>query len=165
MIGHRASGKVVFTFSDATRVNASNHQLTFSDFGSTVLVGGRLANPTVAFYEDHGSAPLTAVVHSNGTISIIRQPDGSVALNVAFSSVGASSDYFVMESLNDGGHVVIILWGITQYGTLASGVYFNMLFSNLASLNQGSHVIYWQDSNGNGIPDPADTFTQVFSGR
>jgi len=69
-----------------------------------------------------------------------------------------------MESLNDGGHVVIILWGITQYGTLASGVYFNMLFSNLASLNQGSYVIYWQDSNSNGIPDPADSFTQVFSG-
>jgi len=164
MIGHRASGKVVFTFNDATRVNASNHQLTFSDFGSAVVVGGRLANPTVAFYEDHGSAPLTAVVHSNGTVSIIRQPDGSVVLNVAFSSVGASSDCFVMESLNDGGHVVIILWGITQYGTLASGVYFNMLFSNLASLSQGSYVIYWQDSNGNGIPDPADTFTQVFSG-
>jgi hypothetical protein len=164
MIAHRSGSNVVFTFNDATRVSPSTHQLTFSDYGNAVLVGGRLANPTVAFYEDHAFASLTAIENSNGTLSIIHEPDGRVALNVASSSLGPESDYFVMESLRDGGHTVIILWGITQYGTLASGVYFDMQFPNLANLSQGSYVIHWQDSDSNGIPDPADTFMVVFNG-
>ena len=164
MASHRSGSNVVFTFNDATRVSPLTHQLTFSDYGNAVLVGGRGANPTVAFYEDHAFASLTAIENSNGTVSIIHEPDGSVALNVAFSSLGPGSDYFVMESLRDSGHTVIILWGITEYGTLASGVYFDMQFPNLANLSQGSYVIHWQDSNSNGIPDPADTFTVVFNG-
>ena len=164
MASHRSGSNVVFTLNDATRVNAGSHQLTFTDYGNAVLVGGRLANPTVGFYEDNGFAPLAVVVNANGTVSILHQPERTVALNVPFSSLDASNDYFVMECLNDAGHTVVILYGITQWGTLASGVYFDMQFPNLANLSQGSYVIHWQDSDSNGTPDPADTFMVVFNG-
>jgi len=164
MIAHRSGSKLVFTFNDAARVNAGSHELTFNDYGNAVLVGGRAANPTVGFYEYNGFAPLTAVVNQDGTLSILHQPDNTVVLNVAFSSVGDSNDYFIMERLNDAGHTVIILWGITQWGTLASGLYFDMQFSDLSPLIAGSYVIHWEDTNGNGMPDPGDTFTTVFSG-
>ncbi len=59
--------------------------------------------------------------------------------------------------------MVIILWGITQYGTYASGLYFDGVFYNLASLTQAWYIIRWQDLNGNGIPDYPTEFTAVAS--
>ena len=167
MIAHRAGPKVVFTHSDATRVVQSGSnagQLTFSDYANAVVVGGHAANPTTGFYENASLAHLTAVVNANGTISIMHTPDGVRALNVPLSSITSSNDYFVLQSFQDGGHTVVVLWGIEQYGTLASGVYFDMQYSNLNNLTQGSYVIHWTDSNSNGIPDSGDTFTMAYYG-
>jgi hypothetical protein len=55
---HRSGSNVVFTFNDATRVNAGSHQLTFTDYGNAVLVGGPLANPTEGFMRIMGSHRL-----------------------------------------------------------------------------------------------------------
>jgi len=168
MIAHRAGPKVVFTFNDVSpptsRVNSATHQLTFSDYANAVVVGGHAANPTTGFYENASLAHLTAVVNANGTISIMHTPDGVSALNVPLSSITSSNDYFVLQSFQDGGHTVVVLWGIEQYGTLASGVYFDMQYSNLNNLTQGSYVIHWTDSNSNGIPDSSDTFTIAYYG-
>jgi len=162
MIAHRAGLKVIFTFNDAARVNPTTHQLTFLDYQNAVLVGGRNANPTTKFYEDQNLARLTAIVNPGGTVSILH--NGGVVFNVPLSSITSTNDYFTMQVFNDGTHLVVVLWGIQQYGTLASGVYFDMQFSNLASLNQEFYIIHWQDTNGNSIPDSGDAFTIVYSG-
>jgi hypothetical protein len=164
MIGHRSGNKVSFTFSDTSRVNGTTHRLLFTDYSNALLVGGPKANPTMAFYQTDGFAHLIGFVNSNGTFSIIHRPDNVRALYVPLSSITDSNDYFVMQSFADGAHTVIAMWGIQADGTLANGVYIDLQFGNLSALNQGSYVIHWQDTNGNGIPDSGDTFTTAYSG-
>jgi len=162
MIAHRSGPKVIFTFNDLTKVDPSSSRLLFTGYTNAVIVGGRNANPTTKFYEDQNLARLTAIVNPGGTVSILH--NGGVVFNVPLSSITSTNDYFTMQVFNDGTHLVVVLWGIQQYGTLASGVYFDMQFSNLASLNQEFYIIHWQDTNGNSIPDSGDAFTIVYSG-
>jgi len=164
MIGTRTGSRVIFTYTDLTRVNGTTFELSFSDYSNAVVVGSPFENPTTAFYQNNGFTHLTLVRNANGTISIIHQPDDHRALIVSTTSLNSGNDYFVMQSFQDNGHTVILVWGLGTQGTVACGVYFNMNFGNLSSLNQGSYVVHWQDTNGNGIPDPADTFTVVYSG-
>jgi len=162
MCGHRAPVKLLFTKFDASRVNSSTGQPIFNGYQNLVTVGGRNANPTTKFYEDDRLAPLKAVVNTNGTLSILH--GNTVRLNLAFASLTSSNDYFILESVNDAGHIVIIMWGITQYGTYASGIYFDGIFPTLSTLTQGWHIVRWQDLNGNCFPDYPSEFTAVASG-
>jgi hypothetical protein len=164
MIGHRSGTKVEYTFADSTRVDAITHELTFSDYTNAVVVAGPLANPTTAFYEKNGLAHLKFQFNGDGTWSIVHEPDGVVALHIVPSALNSGDDYFTMQAFRDNGHWVIELWGLGAPGTLASGVYLDMQFTNLSNLSAGSYVIHWRDTNGNGIPDSGDTFTVVFSG-
>lgn len=156
---HRSPPKLIFPKTDTSKVSPTG-QPTWSGYTHLVTVGGRNANPTTRYYEDNGLALLRAVVNLNGTISIMR--GSNATLNVALSSVTQSNDYFTLQVFAEGTHKVIVVWGITEYGTYASGIYFDGIF--LSTLAQGWYIVRWQDLNGNGIPDYAGEFSVVASG-
>jgi len=87
-----------------------------------------------------------------------------IELIVSWSSLNSANDYFVIEAITDGTHKVIILWGMTQWGTYASGIYFDGKFTDLASLGDGWYIVRWQDLNANTVPDYSTEFTVVASG-
>jgi len=161
---HRSPPKLLFPKTDSTRVLATG-QPTWLDYANLVTVGGRLANPTTKYYEDNALAPLKWGGNSTHAI-IVKGSD--VKLSVPFSSLGSANDYFVMLIITDGTHKVVILWGITQCGTYASGVYFDGVFPALSTLTDGWYIIRFQDLNCNGIPDytgfNTGEFTIVASG-
>jgi hypothetical protein len=125
-------------------------------------VGGRLANPTTAFYEDKGFAPIHAQL-SGGTVLFFK--GASKVYSVSLSSLSATDDYFVMETFQDNGHTIIALWGINAPGTMASGVYYDSQFTNLTTLTAGNaFIVHWQGATPN-TPLPTDTFTIVYSSQ
>ena len=158
---HRSPPKILFSKADANRVLATG-QPTWSGYTHLVTVGGRGANPTTRYYEDNGLAPLKWGGTATNAI-ILRGTE--VVLNVPFSSLTSTNDYFTMQVIIDGTHKVVILWGITQYGTYASGLYFDGIYPNMTTLAQGWYIIRWQDLNGNGIPDYPAEFTIHASGN
>jgi M6 family metalloprotease-like protein len=161
MCAHRSPPKILFPKTDTGKV-LSTGQLTWSGYTHLVTVGGRGANPTTAYYEDNGLAPLWYFGTSTNAV-IMRGSE--IKLNVPISSLGPTNDYFVIQIVADGSHKVVILYGITQYGTYASGVYFDFVFPSLSTLSQGWYIIRWQDLNGNGIPDYPTEFTIHASGN
>jgi hypothetical protein len=160
IMGHRNPPKIVFVFTDSTRVNTGTGQLLFSpDYSNAVVVAGPLANPTTAYYETHGLAPLT--FSSSGGNAIFMQ-GGSTAFLVSMASITSTNDYFIMEAFQDGGHTVVVLYGIQQQGTLASGVYFDsFVITNTAAYTASAYIIHWQGTNPN-VPLPTDTYTIVY---
>ena len=160
MCAHRSPPKILFPKTDMSKV-LSTGQLTWSGYTHLVTVGGRGANPTTAYYEDNGLAPLW--YFGNSTNAVIMRGN-EIKLNVPFSSLGPTNDYFVIQIMADGSHKIAILYGITQYGTYASGIYFDFAFPSLSALSQGWYILRWQDLNGNGIPDYPGEFTVYASG-
>jgi len=161
MYAHRAPPKILFTKTDASRVNQATGQLTWLDYTHLVTVGGRNANPTTKYYEDLGLAPIT--FEANATHYRFLKA-GVVQYAVLKTSITATNDYLVMEVITDGTHKVIILWGIEQYATYASGIYFDGKWTDLSSLTQGWYIVRWQDLDTNGTPDYPGEFTVVASG-
>jgi len=161
MYGHRDPPKILFSVTDTSRVLATG-QPTWLDYTHLVIVGGRNANPTTRYYEDNGLAPIT--FEANATHYRFLKA-GVVQCAVLKTSITSSNDYFVVEVVKDGPHTIIILWGVEQYGTYASGVYLDGVWSNLSTLSQGWYVIQWQDLNSNGVQDYPTEFTVAASGN
>ena len=155
---HRNPPKVMFRKTDAVRVNQTTKAPTWSDYTHLVMVGGRAVNPTLAYYEDNGKATLK--FSTNATHYLIMKGT-TVAYAIVPLSVTSTNDYFIMEVLADGSHMVISLWGIAAPGTYAAGIHFDAQYTNLAALTAGWYVVRWQ---GAGTPLPSDTFTVVASG-
>jgi len=160
MYAHRAPPKVLFTKTDTSRVQASG-QPTWLDYTHLVTVGGRNANPTTKYYEDLGLAPIT--FEANATHYRFLKA-GIVQYAVLKTSITATNDYFVLEVATDGTHKVIILWGVEQYATYASGVYFDGVWTDLSSLTQAWYIVRWQDLDTNGVQDYPTEFIVVASG-
>jgi len=78
-----------------------------------------------------------------GTNAIIMS-GSEVKLNVPFSSLGPTNYYFVMQIVADGSHMVVILWGITQYGTYSSGIYFGVWVKKAPMLCMGDEFTHHQ---------------------
>jgi hypothetical protein len=136
---------------------ANAGQLTFSDYANAVVIGHNITNPTISFYEKSGYAPLTSTTSANGTISVLYH--SNVIGNL--TGITNSSDYFTLQSFRDGSHIVIMIWGAGAQGAIAGSVYFLM---HSDPLNSTAYLVHWQDADGNGVPDPADTFTVIFQG-
>jgi len=160
MYAHRSPLKIIFPKTDTSRVSPTG-QPTWSGYTHLVTVGGRGANPTLAYYEDNGLATLK--FYFEGGNYVIKKGT-TVAYTIVPSSVTTTNDYFVMETIPDGTHTVISLWGIGAPGTYASGIYFDGVFPTLSSLTQGWYIVRWQDLNSNGFPDYPTEFTIVASG-
>jgi hypothetical protein len=78
------------------------------------------------------------------------------------ASLSATNDYFIMEAFQDGGHTVIVLYGIGAPGTLASGVYFySQVAPNPSSYPASAYIVQWQGANPN-VPLPTDTYKIVY---
>jgi hypothetical protein len=167
MVGHMSGSWVLFTSTDSTRVQqigANTGQLLFNDYGNAVVVAGPLANPTTAYYEANGIAPLRGEFDfSTHTATFFCcGAGGSLVYTVDMSSLGPTNDYFLVETFQDGGHTVIVLYGINAPGTLASGVYaVSFLFPNLASFTGTAYIVHWQGTTPN-VPLPSDTYTIVY---
>jgi len=161
--GARHAGKpprILFPKTDTGKA-LSTGQPTWSGYTHLVTVGGRIANPTTKYCEDNGLAPLR--VAANATHCLFMK-GVTVQYGVRMPSLSATNDYFVMQIVVDGSHMIIIHWGIQQYGTYASGVYFDGVYPTLSTLTQGWYIIRWQDLNGNGFPDYPTEFAVVASG-
>jgi hypothetical protein len=160
-IAHRTLAKVVFVFTDSTRVSGSTHELLFApDYGNAVVFGGPLANPTTAFYETGGVTPLTITL--SGGNAVFKQ-GGTTVFTVSLASLSSTNDYFLMETFQDGGHTVVVMYGINAPGTLASGFYFDKEFATFSpgTFPASAYIVHWQGTTPN-VPTSSDTFTIVF---
>jgi len=157
---HKPGSKILFTKNDLSKVTSIGEP-TWLDYTHLATFGGRLANPTVRYYEDLGLAPLRW--DGNATHHIIKRETETI-LSVPFTAINAGNDYFVLQVLSDRTHMVLLLWGLAEWGTYASGIYFDGVYSSISSMNKAWYVIRWQDSNGNGVPDFPTEFTIVSSG-
>jgi hypothetical protein len=144
---------------DATRVNTATGELTFSGYSNAVVVAGPLANPTTGFYESNGFTPLT-FASSNGNAVFMQ--GAAAVLTVSFSSLSSTNDYFIMETFQDSGHTVVLMYGINAPGTLASGVYFDsVVWQKPSSFTATAYIVHWQGANPD-VPLPTDTYTIVY---
>jgi hypothetical protein len=161
--GHRVNNKLLFAHTDASKVSG-NGQPYWSGYSNLVLFGGPLANKVLKYYEGVNKPPLKYVgTATHYTIVSTANPSNQL-LSVPYSSVGPSIDYFVVEVFSDGMHYVISLWGLAQWGTYASGVYFDGIFNSIPSMACSWQIVRWKDLNGNGVPDYPNEFTVVASG-
>ena len=160
MYAHRNPPKRLFPKTDSVRINQVTKAPTWSDYTHLVMVGGRAANPTLAYYEDNGMAPLKFYIEGG---QYIIKKGATVVYTINPATITPTQDYFVMEVIQDGAHTVISLWGIGAPGTYCAGVYFDGKYIDLASLTAGWYIVRWQDLNRNGLPDYPGEFSVVAS--
>jgi len=145
---------------DSSKVNQVTGAPLFT--GNVVLFGGRLANKVVKYYEDNGYALITFSMDS----TYYKFMKGSTAVyQVARSSyVPSKEDYFVVQIYLVGSRTVFSMWGLSEPGTYASGLYFaDIIDPNLASYTQGYYICKWTDLNNDGIQQ-SNEITLVASG-
>jgi hypothetical protein len=76
------------------------------------------------------------------------------------------TDFFVIEAFTDShSNQVVMAYGYSGYGTFASALYFKTMFFPRQgnTLGNGYEIARWQDTNGNGLPDSADSYTILHS--
>jgi len=159
MYARRNPPKVMFPKTDSVRINQVTKAPTWSDYTHLVMVGGRAANPTLAYYEDNGMATLKFWVE--GGMYVIKK-GAAVVYTINPATLSATNDYFIMEVIQDGAHTVIALWGIGAPGTYAAGVYFDGKYTDLASLTAGYYVVRWTGATT--VPVYPTEFTIVAEG-
>jgi parallel beta-helix repeat protein len=136
--------------------------------------GGPAVSSPVYYYEVNKIAPViyNGVPGAQGGGEPWSQwylANGS-AITEAAMGTDEHNDLFLMESfVDDDGRVVVIAYGIDWRGTYAAGKFFDkMLFTNLATFNQGWVIVKWEDTNMNGFvdnPEEGDTYTVLAEGN
>jgi hypothetical protein len=138
-----------------------------------VVVGGVLVNSIIHYVEvnsTYGGAQISPVYfQATGTdYEFIVRSTGIPCTGCTQSKTAPNSqDLFVIYTVIDGnGNTYYVLEGMHWRGTLAAAYKLLALVQSgsLSSQTFSYEVWRWTDSNGNGIPDSGDTYTQIDSG-
>jgi hypothetical protein len=120
----------------------------------------------VAYFESQGIAPVY-FAFTKTTNSFMERDGGATLVQALQTAVTASHDYFLIELIREpiGGSLSLISYGFGGAGTEAAAWYFvHQMLPVKASITAQWIVGEWQDSNGNHVPDAADTFTVIATG-
>jgi hypothetical protein len=137
----------------------------FIGSGTIVTIASKAVNEAV-YYHDivAGDSPA----YMTCLYSACWMVDAEYGWSWQVWPLSAGNDYFILEAFADAnGHFTYMLYGAGWTGTLAGAVWFNGIYPNIASYNGYVYVVEWQDAasgvSHNGFPDPADTYTMLWS--
>lgn len=133
-----------------------------------VLFGGTLANGYTSYYERNAQAPLlfTMTAYGSGLWGFVRKDGSSIPdayLDMGdFERYQGHADLFIVETFIDSeGNFVVVMYGITQWGTLAAGSYFHeTMLPEIENFLGTWYIFGWNDgTNGqpyDGLPQPGE---------
>lgn len=129
---------------------------------AVVLFGGPFAHLCTGYYEKTMQAPLlfTMTAYGSGKWGFTTR-DGSTISNAWLDTkdLNGHKDIFIAETFIDSdGNFVVVMYGITQWGTLAAGPYFHdKILPNIDKFPAAWYIFRWEDGiNG----QPFDSFPQ-----
>jgi len=130
---------------------------------SIILFGGPLAHNCTEYYEKTSQAPLVFTKTAYGQDNWgFTEEDGTTIPNawINMTQWNGHSDIFTVETFIDSGNnFVAIMYGITQYGTLAAGPHFrDTILPNIDNYTQGWYIFKWTDGLNS---QPYDGFPQI----
>jgi hypothetical protein len=130
-----------------------------------VVAGGSFGQRAVAWAEDTGVAPVTAL--EVGTDLNIIGPDGGTLTTIPLSQFSAGRDYFVVQVIRTPrGSVLFNTHGYFGPGTAAGAWWVVNRMLPMRTLQTSRWYVYdWEDTNTNLIADQGDTFTALASGQ
>jgi hypothetical protein len=163
----------MFGASDNTQIMALDTNSTYFDpatgapkVSNSVLVvfAGPIVNGVVNYYEDTGMSPLHFTYITVGGVPTYAFYDwqGNLAASMPVSAGQAgTSDIFLVEYFKDANNNnVFIIYGFAWKGTYIGGVFFKTyILPNIAGFTHGWYIYQWNDTNGNGLPDPYEVIT------
>jgi hypothetical protein len=131
----------------------TNVNINWSDYDNIIVIGGPGVNLITYHYDSNKALPYhlkwsdgIAYIHSD-----ISNKD------YTFSS---NEDYAVIGLINDNNRKILLIWGLTDKGTVAA----TQLLTNLEMYNVGdAMIIKWIDDNGNKKVDINDSIKIVES--
>jgi hypothetical protein len=129
-----------------------------------VAAGGPFVQKLVAYLEASASPIYFASDTNNNYFD--RRGAGHLVTTLKTASTNAH-DYFVVQLVMDPstGTLSLVSYGFYFPGTAASEWYFaNAILPRSGSSTASWYVVEWTDTDGNGVPDAADTFTLIASG-
>jgi hypothetical protein len=138
--------------------------------GNTFITGGGgYGHVGVAYLDMMALTPLFPSVINNGTeYQVIKRATGTAALDVPYSSLTASHDYFWVDLVVEpqSGTLVVSGVGTLAPGTVAAGYYLSAtIIPNLATYTNSWYLFEWTDMNSDSTPNAGDTFTQIATGN
>lgn len=155
-----------------TQAGPNSGKPTFMNM-SIVLFGGPVAHRCTEYYERTGQTPLVFTETAYGQDKWgLMEKDGTAIPNawINITQWNGHSDVFTIETFVDSSNnFVAIMYGITQYGTLAAGPCFrDTILPNIDSYTQDWYIFRWTDGFNNqpydGFPQPSE-ITQVAQGN
>jgi hypothetical protein len=133
--------------------------------GDIVLFGGRCASKVLNYYENNSISKIRYSYNATHAL-FIEQSTGRIAYAVPYATYNPSArDYFVVQAFSDGNRTVLSQWGISAYGTYASGLCFDdIVWPNITNYANSYYIYCWQDLNGDGLAT-TNEITLVASGN
>jgi hypothetical protein len=144
-----------------TQTGPNSGKPTFTNM-SIVLFGGPLAHNCTEYYERTGQTPLvfTETAHGQDKWGFTKT-NGETIPNAWMNMTqwNGHTDIFILETfIDDSNNFVAIMYGITQYGTLAAGPYFrDTILPSIGNYTQGWYIFEWTDGANS---QPYDSFPQ-----
>jgi hypothetical protein len=129
-----------------------------------VAAGGPFVQKLVAYLEVSASPVYFASDPTNYYFD--RRGAGRLATMAKAANTNAHDDFVVQLVMDPStGTLSLVSYGFNQAGTAASEWYFaNTILPRSGTSTASWYVVEWTDTNGNGVPDSADTFTLITSG-
>jgi hypothetical protein len=150
---------------DGGVIAASGEPLVGRD-EALVCGGGGFFQKHVDWLETTGVSP----VYDSSTLEAasFSTRDGGVVFSTPFSDYDGGFDYFLLELVRTQptGPLSLVGYGVFGEGTRAAGWFFeNRIAPDAGDWSDSWYVIRWDDSDFDGLPSPADTFTVLGAGR
>jgi hypothetical protein len=136
--------------SNATYVNQTSGMPLVS--GDLVVFGGRLASKVTKYYEDNNISKI-GYSYNSTHILFVELATGRTVYAVPYAGYNPSAkDYFVVQAFKDGSRTVLDQWGVSAYGTYASGICFaDLVWPHIADFGGSYYVYCWEDLNSDGM--------------
>lgn len=131
---------------DSDHVNLYGYGVKYNK--DLVLFGGTVSNDIVTYYEKVGYA---LIKFENDTeseeLNFVRK-DGMVVRKIPYENRSSKTDYFVIQVYNVSNKQVLSMWGLTENGTVASGIFFvEEILPNLTDYEQNYYICRWIDQD------------------
>jgi hypothetical protein len=164
MFGASKNTQIMALDTNSTYFDPATGAPKFSN-GVLVVFAGRGVNGAVQYYEKtETTSPIYADYAVIGGVDSYACFDrqGSVVASLPVSAGQAgTSDMFLVEYFKDANNnKVFIVYGFAWKGTYIGGVFFKTnILPNIASFTHSWYIYQWNDTNGNGLPDPYEVNT------
>jgi hypothetical protein len=129
-----------------------------------VAVGGSFGQKAIAYMNGARNAPIYTT-DDGQNVSFFHTSDGSKIVTAPIASLTAHHDYFLVYAAAEpvSGTLVFAVYGLYAPGTAAGAYWLSSQATSVSSLSKQYYVYEWTDTNGDGAPNAADTFTLLDS--